>query len=68
MAAQARAMETRNTRIDSEVTATRILLSDVRDMDVAEAVVRFQQLQTALQANLATASRVMNLSLLDYMR
>jgi flagellin-like hook-associated protein FlgL len=66
-AAQARAMEGRSARIDSEVTATRILLSDVRDVDVAEAVVRFQQLQTALQANLVTASRVMNLSLLDYL-
>jgi len=67
-AAQARAMQGRSARIDSEVTATRILLSDVRDVDVAEAVVRFQQLQTALQANLVTASRVMNLSLLDYLR
>jgi flagellin-like hook-associated protein FlgL len=67
-AAQARAMEGRSARIESEVTATRILLSDVRDVDVAEAVVRFQQLQTALQANLVTASRVMNLSLLDYLR
>jgi len=67
-AAQARAMDGRSARIDSEVTATRILLSDVRDVDVAEAVVRFQQLQTALQANLMTASRVMSLSLLDYLR
>ena len=67
-AAQARAMDGRSARIDSEVTATRILLSDVRDVDVAEAVVRFQQLQTALQANLVTASRVMSLSLLDYLR
>ncbi len=67
-AAQARAMDGRSARIDSEVTATRILLSDVRDVDIAEAVVRFQQLQTALQANLMTASRVMSLSLLDYLR
>jgi len=36
------------------VTATRVLLSDVRDVDLAEAAVRFQQLQTALQANLQT--------------
>jgi len=39
----------------------------VRDVDMTDAIVRFQQLQTALQANLSTASQVLNLSLLDYL-
>jgi flagellin-like hook-associated protein FlgL len=68
MAAQARAMQDRAGRVESESTATRVLLSDTRDVDLTEAIVRFQQMQTALQANLATSSRVMNLSLLDYLR
>jgi flagellar hook-associated protein 3 FlgL len=66
-ASQARQMSERSTRVDSELTATQVLLSDTRDADLTEVAVRFQQLQTALQANLSTAAKVMNLSLLDYL-
>ena len=68
LAAQAAAMLERTNRIENEVTAARVLQSDIRDVDLTEAIVRFQQVQTALQANLATASQIMNLSLLDYLR
>ncbi|TWT41865.1 flagellar hook-associated protein FlgL [Phycisphaerae bacterium RAS1] len=68
LAAKARTMDERATRMEAETTASRILLSDVRDVDYAEAVVRFQQMQTALQANYTTSARVLNLSLLDYLR
>ncbi|MCH8805905.1 MAG: hypothetical protein IH986_07435 [Planctomycetes bacterium] len=68
MAAQAQNMVERESRIENEVSAARVLLSDIRDVDIAEAVVRFQQLQTALQANLATSSRILNLSLIDFLR
>ena len=68
LAAKAAAMLERGDRIENERSAARILQSDIRDADLTEAIVRFQQVQTALQANLATASRVMNLSLLDYLR
>jgi len=68
VAALARANLERAERIDNETTAAQILQSEVRDVDLAEAVVRFQQLQTALQANLATGSRILSLSLLDYLR
>ena len=44
-----------------------VLAYNYFDVDMAEAIVRFQQMQTALQANLATASKVLNLSLLDYL-
>lgn len=53
--------------MENEVTAAQVLLSDVRDVDIAEAVIRFQQMQTALQANMSTASRVLNLSLIDFL-
>lgn len=68
MAAQARNLVERETRLENESTATRVMHSDVRDVDIAEAIVRFQQLQTALEANLQTASRIMNLSLMNYLR
>jgi len=68
MAALARAMDERSTRVEVEESATLVLQSDVRDVDFTEAVVRFQQVQTALQANLNTASTVMNLSLLDFLK
>lgn len=68
VASRARAMEERAVRFDDTISATQVLLSDVRDVDIADAVVRFQQLQNALQANLATASRILNLSLIDFLR
>jgi flagellin-like hook-associated protein FlgL len=67
IAAQARTLADRGERVETEITATQTMLSDVRDVDMTDAIVRFQQLQTALQANLSTASQVLNLSLLDYL-
>lgn len=66
-AAKAASMLERADRIDDEALATEVLRSDVRDADLTETIVRFQQLQTALQANLATSSKIMSLSLLDYL-
>ena len=55
-------------RIEVETSAAEILRSDVRDTDMAETIVRFQQVQTALQANYAAAARSLGLSLLDFLR
>lgn len=68
LAAKAASMQERVDRIANERSATEILRSDIRDVDMTDAIVRFQQVQTALQANLATASRVLSLNLLDYLR
>lgn len=68
IAAQAKMMDEQKTRVTDESAATDILISDARDVDFTEAVVRFQQLQTALSANMQTAAQVLNLSLLDYLR
>lgn len=67
MASHAQAMDKRTGQLDDEVSATQVLLSGVRDADIAETVVRFQQMQTALQANLTTATRMMNLSLMNFL-
>ena len=68
MASQAKAMEERNQLVESEVLGARVLLSDIRDVDMTEVIVRFQQMQNALQANLSTSSQVMNMSLINYLR
>jgi flagellar hook-associated protein 3 FlgL len=67
MASQARSLADRSTRVDAEADGTKSLISDVQDVDFTEAAVRFQQLQTALQANLSVAARVTNMSVLDYL-
>lgn len=68
LSAKAGEMLRRADSVETETAATEILRSDVRDADFAETVVRFQQVQTALQANLATAGRTFSLSLLDFLR
>lgn len=68
VASQARLMAERTDRVAAEANAIEVLRSEARDLDLAEAAVRFQQLQTALQANLGAASKTLNLSLLDYLR
>ncbi len=52
---------------DDAVTATQKLLSEVKDLDCTEAVTRFQQAQTTLQANLMTGSKLLQMSLMDYL-
>lgn len=66
--ARGKAMRDRQTQTESAVFATEQLLSEVRDLDYTEAVTRFQQAQTALQASLLTGSQVLNTSLLDFLR
>lgn len=64
--ARSQAMQTRLQLTEEAVVATQTLLSEVKDLDYTEAITRFQQAQTALQANLLTGARLMQLSLMDY--
>jgi len=66
--ARAQAMQGRVLRMEDAVAASRIMLSEAKDVDLAEAVTLFEQAQTALQANLMSGSHVLNLSLLDFLR
>lgn len=68
LASKARSMLDREERLSAEKTATQIMQSDVRDVDLAEAIVRFQQTQIALQANLSTSSQVLRLNLFDFLQ
>ncbi len=65
--ARAKALNDRLTWTEQAVDATKKVLSEVRDLDYTEAVTKFQQAQTALQANLMTSAQLMNLSLLDFL-
>lgn len=53
---------------DEAVLDLRRQRSEIEDLDFTEAVTRFQQVQNALQANLATGARLLSLSLLDFLR
>jgi len=65
--ARAAAMQDRLTQTEGAVFATQELLSQVEDLDYTEAVTKFQQAQTALQASLLTGSQTLNVSLLDFL-
>lgn len=66
--ARSRAMTTRLNMTHDAVTASQALLSEVKDLDYAEAITKFQQTQTALQGNLMTGPRLLQLSLLNFLQ
>lgn len=55
---------------NSDALETNLTLrrSDAQDVDVAAATTRLMGVQTSLQASLLSASRIMNISLTDYLR
>src|SRR5205823_4593302 len=65
--ARVQELESRQQRLDDQNLATQSLLSSVEDTDFTSTIARFQTLQTALQASLQTGSKVLNLSLLDFL-
>ncbi|MDP1784661.1 MAG: flagellin [Sulfuricurvum sp.] len=54
-------------RSDLLIISTQILLSDVIDVDIAEATLRMQQLSLNYQAMLSSISKVSQLSLVNYL-
>ncbi len=65
---QVRALEDRKTQMEDNIVAMETLRSDIRDIDFTEAITRYQNLYTALQANLTTGNQLANLSLLDFLQ
>jgi flagellin-like hook-associated protein FlgL len=59
-------MSTRLQYTEAAVDSSTALLSEVKDLDYTEAITRFQQAQTTLQANLMSGSRMLQLSLMDF--
>jgi flagellar hook-associated protein 3 FlgL len=65
--AQVQELESRQQRLEDQNLATQSMLSLLEDTDYNQAIMRFQSLQTALQANLQTTGTMLNLSLLDFL-
>jgi len=66
--ALSRSIESHRRQMDDAVLAAEMLLSEAKDADLTEIVTRFGQAQTLFQANLMTGARLMNMSLLDFLR
>ncbi len=66
--ARSQAMQSRLQQTQEASSATSLLLSQLTDVDYAQAVTKFQQAQTALQASLLSGSKLQNLSLLDFLQ
>lgn len=60
--------EAARTELGEATLDARVQRSAVADIDIAEAVANFSQAQTAYQAALSAASRVINLNITDYLR
>jgi len=65
--AQMQEVQNRQSQISTENTATQSFLSDLQDTDYTTAVTRFQDLQTALQANYQVTADIGSLSLLNFL-
>jgi flagellar hook-associated protein 3 FlgL len=66
--ARSQAASLKKAQMDDAALTTERFLSEVQDLDYAEAVTRLQAAMTQMQANLQTSSLVLNLTLLDFLR
>lgn len=58
----------RKNYMEDKILATETLRSDIADIDFTEAITRYQNLYTAMQANLMVGGQMSNISLLDFLR
>jgi len=65
--AQTRAIEDRQLHMEDNILASETLRSGIRDIDFSEAITRYQNIYTALQANMMTGGQLSNMSLLDFL-
>jgi flagellar hook-associated protein 3 FlgL len=68
LGARVQEFENRQDKIKDQNIGTQSLLSELEDTDFNEAIVKFQTLQTSLQASLQTTGQTLNLSLMDFLR
>ena len=65
--ARMQSLEARRGRLEDQDVAGKALLSALSEVDMTDAISRFQTLQTALQASMQTSASMLNLSLLDFL-
>ena len=66
--ARTRRLEAASSRLAEIEGVTLGLLSETEDADVAETLIQFQQQQSAYQSALNAGARIMQLSLIDFLR
>src|SRR5690606_37822043 len=64
--ARVQEIESRTERLADQEVVTAKLLSELEDTDFNDAILRFQMLQTSLQAAMQTTAKTINLSLMDF--
>jgi flagellin-like hook-associated protein FlgL len=65
--ARVQAFEARSESLADQNVTTRAMLSDLEDTDFTDAIIKFQTLQTSLQASMQAAGQTLNLSLMDFL-
>ncbi|NUN50396.1 MAG: hypothetical protein HUU15_16410, partial [Candidatus Brocadiae bacterium] len=65
--ARSRRLELMQNRLEQDTETFRELLSNTEDIDFAEAATRLTQQQTVLQASLASAARILQTSLFEFL-
>lgn len=66
--ARSQSMRSHLGQMQDAAGAAGVFLSEVQDLDYAEAITRMQSAVTQLQANLRTSSLLLNVSLLDFLQ
>lgn len=66
--ARSQAMNAKLLQLQDAAAMARVFLSEIQDLDYAEAVTRMQAALTQLQANLQTSSNLLSVSLLNFLR
>ncbi len=66
--ARSQAIEAKRIQIEDSSDVAEIFLSEVQDLDFAEAITRMQATLTQSQATMQTTPLIMNLSLMDFLR
>lgn len=65
--ARSQSMRQKLNQVEQAVSTTTVLLSEIQDLDYAEAITKLQASTTQLQASLQTSASILNLSLLDFL-
>jgi flagellar hook-associated protein 3 FlgL len=66
--ARSQSMGAKRRQIEDSALLAQTFLSEVKDLDYAEAITRLQGSLMQLQANMQTSSNLLGLSLMDYLR
>ena len=61
-------MSSQRTQTEDAAQSTEIFLSEVRDLDYAQAITQLQAATTQLQAGLQSSALISQLTLMDYLR